>query len=119
MQIIATMDQELQRTGHCYLRKENRFRELITLFTRLNAVIRAYLSGQVTEEDRRFLIDQSVSETAVKVGVFILPISAEQKKKLETEILKDLNAKNLLKFTLLSAMINRLYVKQIKEYMRL
>ena len=30
MQIIATMDQELQRTGHCYLRKENRFRELIT-----------------------------------------------------------------------------------------
>lgn len=27
--------------------------------------------------------------------------------------------KNLLKFTLLSAMINRLYVKQIKEYMRL
>ena len=92
MQIIATMDQELQRTGHCYLRKENRFRELITLFTRLNAVIRAYLSGQVTEEDRRFLIEQSVSETAVKVGVFILPISAEQKKKLETEILKDLNA---------------------------
>lgn len=79
MQIIATMDQELQRTGHCYLRKENRFRELITLFTRLNAVIRAYLSGQVTEEDRRFLIEQSVSETAVKVGVFILPISAEQK----------------------------------------
>ena len=92
MQIIATMDQELQRTGHCYLRKENRFRELITLFTRLNAVIRAYMSGQVTEEDRRFLIEQSVSETAVKVGVFILPISAEQKKKLETEILKDLNA---------------------------
>ena len=34
MQIIATMDQELQRTGHCYLRKENRFRELITLFTK-------------------------------------------------------------------------------------
>ena len=92
MQIIATMNQELQRTGHCYLRKENRFRELITLFTRLNAVIRAYMSGQVTEEDRRFLIEQSVSETAVKVGVFILPISAEQKKKLETEILKDLNA---------------------------
>ena len=50
------------------------------------------MSGQVTEEDRRFLIEQSVSETAVKVGVFILPISAEQKKKLETEILKDLNA---------------------------
>ena len=92
MQIIATMDQELQRTGHCYLRKENRFRELITLFTRLNAVIRAYMSGQVTEEDRRFLIEQSVSETAVKVGVFILPISAEQKEELETEILKDLNA---------------------------
>ena len=45
MQIIATMDQELQRTGHCYLRK-----------------------------------------------VFILPISAEQKEELETEILKDLNA---------------------------
>ena len=58
----------------------------------MNAVICAYLSGQVTEEDRRFLIEQSVSETAVKVGVFILPISAEQKKKLETEILKDLNA---------------------------
>ena len=37
MQIIATMDQESQRMGHCYLRKENRFRELITLFTRLNA----------------------------------------------------------------------------------
>ena len=92
MQIIATMNQELQRTGHCYLRKENRFRELITLFTRLNAVIRAYMSGQVTEEDRRFLIEQSVSETAVKVGVFILPISAEQKEELETEILKDLNA---------------------------
>lgn len=92
MQIIATMDQELQRTGHCYLRKENRFRELITLFTRLNAVIRAYMSGQVTEEDRCFLIEQSVSETAVKVGVFILPISAEQKEELETEILKDLNA---------------------------
>ena len=34
MQIIATMDQELQRTGHCYLRKENRFREIITLFTK-------------------------------------------------------------------------------------
>jgi hypothetical protein len=55
-------------------------------------VIRAYMSGQVTEEDRRFLIEQSVSETAVKVGVFILPISAEQKEELETEILKDLNA---------------------------
>jgi len=50
------------------------------------------MSGQVTEEDRRFLIGQSVSETAVKVGVFILPISAEQKEELETEILKDLNA---------------------------
>lgn len=27
--------------------------------------------------------------------------------------------KNLLKFTLLSAMINRLFVEQIKEYMQL
>ena len=27
-----------------------------------------------------------------KVGVFILPVTAEQKEKLETEILKDLNA---------------------------
>lgn len=36
--------------------------------------------------------DKMCETLVVKVGVFILPISAEQKEKLETEILKDMNA---------------------------
>ena len=54
MQIIATMDPGITTDGALLSEEENRFRELITLFTRLNAVIRAYMSGQVTEEDRHF-----------------------------------------------------------------
>lgn len=69
MQIIATAGLERERYGRCALDSENRFPQLVELFTRLNEAAGRIAANRATEEDRAFLKDSGLSETAVETAV--------------------------------------------------
>lgn len=72
MQIIATAGKEQAIYGTTVLDRENDFRKLMTLFTRLNAIISRRHSEICDEamqlEDALFLQEHKISEVAIKVA---------------------------------------------------
>lgn len=97
MQMIATADEQLRRSGHSFLEKECEFAELVPLFARLNEIVSAQAHGRQTAEDMRKLqeildvvgdfartadaFDQARSDTALQIAAAILPdLHADQEK---------------------------------------
>ena len=68
MQIIATAGKEVEAYGSSFLDRISEYRDLITLFTRLNQVITRRAQGIRSEEDESFLRQNQVSEVAMQVA---------------------------------------------------
>ncbi len=90
MQIIATAGMERQAYGQSILERENRFRELIRLFDRMNRTIYHYRNGMQTAEDAAFLKNAGISETAVRIAVGMGRDDGQKKKEVLEKILKDM-----------------------------
>lgn len=68
MQIIATAGKEMESYGKSILDRENEFRKLIVLFTELNHVVYRRYHGKTTEADKKFIIDNQISDVAIEVA---------------------------------------------------
>ena len=72
MQIIVTAGKEQAFYGHSVLDRQNNFRELITVFSRLNQIILRKHMDCYEEEDKnrdiRFLQENEISEIAMEVA---------------------------------------------------
>ncbi len=81
MQVIATAGMEYETYGTSILEHENRFRELMHIFERINRIVRKARGGLLTAEDALFLRQYGISEVALKTAVMILGDSeAEQER---------------------------------------
>lgn len=90
MQVIATAGKEQDAYGSSILDKENRFPELMRIFTKLNDVVYRYRNELQTEEDVSFLKEQRISEVAVWTAVRIQKDAPEEKEKILIRILADM-----------------------------
>ena len=75
MQIIATAGKELEAYGSSFLERVNEYRDLISLFTRLNQVIsHRHMDGyeeRLRMEDEAFLKKYKVSEIAIEAAEMV------------------------------------------------
>lgn len=93
MQIIATADEELRRSGHSFLERECELARLVPLFARLNRIVSVYALGQQTTEDTQEL--QKLpgivrSEVALQIAVTILPDTKIDKRDLFRKMLNEI-----------------------------
>ncbi len=91
MQIIATAGLEQERCGQNILDRERRFPELVKLFEGINGTVYRYRNGMETGEDVRFLRENGVSETAVRVAVGMGRDSHAEKERILERILRELS----------------------------
>lgn len=71
MQVIATAGLEYQTYGKSILDYENRFRELMQIFERLNRVVYHYRNKIYQPADIEFLKEYDITEVAIRVAVMI------------------------------------------------
>lgn len=95
MQVIATAGKEYQESGESILDRENRFRELMELFTGLNRVVSRYGNGTETEEDTRFLRERRLSCMALRVAVMIQNYAPGEAERILGKIMEDLQETDL------------------------
>lgn len=69
MQIIATAEAELERTGKSCLDRENRFPQLMRLFSGLNKIAARHKEGRLNAWDLKFLQEHAVSDTALEIAL--------------------------------------------------
>lgn len=87
MQIIATAGLEQQRYGTNVLERENRYRELLALFTGINRTAARLWNGTWQDADIAFLRENQVSQVALYAAVQILPEGDfEQKQKFFADV---------------------------------
>lgn len=91
MQVIATAGMEYEKYKKSFLERECRFEGLMHLFEGINQVVYHYRNGLQTKADLCFLNQQEVSEEALRIAVTIQRDTPQQKEKILTEILSDLN----------------------------
>lgn len=91
MQVIATAEEEMRQYKTCILDRENRFKELMKLFDRINSIAASYGEGIQKKEDILFLKDHGVTMAALEIAIMIRRDSAEKKEEMKHKIKKDLN----------------------------
>lgn len=82
MQVIAAAGLEQERYGTNILERENRFRELMQIFDKINQVVYHAGNDKLTEEDAQFLQKNEISEVALQVAVSITRDTPEQQQKI-------------------------------------
>lgn len=71
MQVIATAGMEQTRYGTNLLERENRFKELMQMFDRLDQIVYRYRNGLQKKEDAVFLKEQGITDTALLIALRI------------------------------------------------
>ena len=71
MQVIATAGMEQTRYGTNLLERENRFKELMQMFDRLDQIVYRYRNGLQKKEDAVFLKEQGITDTALVIALRI------------------------------------------------
>lgn len=74
MQIISTCEFEKRFLGSCILDKERDMKKLVSLFKALNMAVLRKSRGEDTEEDRKLLAGDLISEPAVQVAMQVMKI---------------------------------------------
>ena len=69
MQVIATAGMEQTRYGTNLLERENRFKELMQMFDRLDQIVYRYRNGLQKKEDAVFLKEQGITDTALLIAL--------------------------------------------------
>ncbi len=71
MQVVATAELEMERTGKSCLDSENRFPQLMFLFSKLNKIAAHHKDGRFSAKDLKFLQEHAVSDTALEIALLI------------------------------------------------
>lgn len=78
MQIIATADQEMKAYGRSILDITCDFKELVSIFSKLNHMVSTELANPGNKDALEFYQRVEISETAVTIAKMILPKKQEQ-----------------------------------------
>ncbi len=81
MQIIATAGLESRAYGTNVLERENRYRELLALFSGINQAVAKLWAGEAEEAQLLFLKENNVSRAALEAAVQIFPEGDPKQKK--------------------------------------
>lgn len=81
MQIIATAGLESRAYGTNVLERENRYRELLALFSGINQAVAKLWAGEAEEAQLLFLKENNVSRAALEAAVQIFPEGDSKQKK--------------------------------------
>lgn len=92
MQVIATAGMEQTRYGTNLLERENRFKELMQMFDRLDQIVYRYRNGLQKKEDAVFLKEQGITDTALLIALRIPGDDAARQKELFAQITADKKA---------------------------
>lgn len=68
MQIIATAGKEQETYGHNILDRVNEYRELIEIFTRLNAIVYRQHKNEMFETDLQYLESMQITQVALDIA---------------------------------------------------
>ena len=68
MQIIATAGKEKEAYGSCILDRVKKYRELIGIFTRLNAIVYRKHRNEILEADAQYLEDMQITQVALEIA---------------------------------------------------
>lgn len=72
MQVIATCEREMEKSGKFVLNQISGFSELMELFRKLNDAVESIRKGTETQNERDFFMEHTVSEEAAFVAVRVL-----------------------------------------------
>ena len=78
MQIIATAEQEMKTMGRSVLDTICEFKELVSIFSKLNYMVSTELENPGNKDALEFYRRAEISETAVQIAKMILPKKQEQ-----------------------------------------
>ena len=92
MQVIATAGMEQTRYGTNLLERENRFKELMQMFDRLDQIVYRYRNGLQKKEDAVFLKEEGITDTALLIALRIPGDDAARQKELFAQITADKKA---------------------------
>ena len=90
MQVIATAGLEYQTYGKSILDDENRFRELMQIFERLNRIVYHYRNKIYQPDDIVFLKEYGITDVAIRVAVMIPKDSPKEQNETLHNILSDM-----------------------------